>query len=71
MKPLTKRQNEQIFSALLQQVISCHRNTATMQTLYKSDTTPENRFYNACLQAMITDRETELNYKGSNGECYI
>jgi hypothetical protein len=71
MKPLAKRQNEQIFSTLLQQVISCHRNTATMQTLYKPDNSPENRFHNACLSAMIQDRQNELNYKGGNGECYI
>lgn len=71
MKPLTKRQNEQIFSALLQQVISCHRNTTTMKTLYKPEDSPENRFYNACLSAMIKDRQTELSYKGGNGECYI
>ena len=68
---MTKRQNEQVFQQLTADVFSCHRNTTTMRTLHRPDNTQENRFYNACLQAMIKDRETELNFKGNNGECYI
>ena len=53
MKPLTKRENEQIFIQLQTDIQQCNGNTTEIGKLYRLNTSPENRFYNICLMTML------------------
>ena len=53
MELLTKRQNEQIFIQLQNDIKQCNNNTTEIGKLYKLNTCPENCFYNNCLLAFL------------------
>lgn len=68
---MNKKEIENIYFSLCEDIKRCHGNITKMKALYKTTTDQASIFYNSCLSDCMKTRELELNYKGENDIIYI